>query len=65
MSISDILMWRYYLLLLNTSEADIQKLKADVAGSALHPMTCKKNMAYEIVKKFWSTEEAQTASSYF
>ena len=65
MSISDTLMWRYYLILLNVSQTDIQKMKESVTSGTLHPMQLKKEMAYKIIEKFWSTQEAENARKNF
>jgi len=65
MSVSDELMWRYFLLLLNKHETEIQKLKNDVKENKLHPMNLKKEMAFEIVKRFWSEEEAMKSQQHF
>ena len=65
MSISDELMWRYYLLLLDKTEREIEKMKLDVVSGALHPMKLKKEMAYKIIEKFWSKQEAEDAQKKF
>jgi len=56
MSISDELMFRYYDLLLN------QKNKKN---SNIHPMELKKEMAFLVISKFWSTKEAELAKNNF
>jgi len=65
MSISDELMWRYYLLLLDKTKREIEKMKIDVVIGTLHPMKLKKEMAYKIIKKFWSQEDANMAQQKF
>jgi tyrosyl-tRNA synthetase len=65
MSISDELMWRYYLLLLEKSDKEIKQMKSDVVSEKLHPMNLKKEMAREIIKAFWSEEEAGEAQKQF
>lgn len=65
MSISDNLMWRYYALLLHTSEAEIAQMKDDVIGEKLHPMNLKKEMAHQIVARFWSKDMADRAQTQF
>lgn len=65
MSIADPLMYRYFLLLLNRNEQEIQQLKADVASGKIHPMDLKKQMAHEIVSEFWSKNEADQAQEQF
>lgn len=56
MSISDNLMFKYYALLLDMPE---EKIKA------LHPMEAKKNLAYSLVKRFYSEKEADKARFEF
>ena len=65
MSISDELMWRYYELLSDTSLEEIGGLKDQVVQGSAHPMEVKKSLAYEIVKRFHSEKDAQTAQKYF
>ena len=60
MSISDELMWKYYLLLLHTSQSEIEMMQMTV-----HPMEAKKNLAFAIIKKYWSESEAQDAQKQF
>jgi tyrosyl-tRNA synthetase len=47
MKISDDLMWRYYLLLTDFSNKDIEEIKA-----ANSPMQAKKDLAFHVVKDF-------------
>lgn len=65
MSISDDLMWKYYLLLCNKTDAEINDMKQGVATQSLHPMKLKKEMAFVIVKRFWSEEEAAKGQQQF
>ena len=65
MSIGDILMWRYYLLLTDLSTADIEALKAQVADGALHPKQAKIGLATRIVSQFHSVEAAEEAAREF
>ncbi len=65
MSISDELMWRYLGLLLSKSEIQIADMKRKVADSSLHPMALKKDMAHQIISKFWSIQEANQAQESF
>jgi tyrosyl-tRNA synthetase len=53
MSISDKMMWKYYLLVLRKTESEIELIK-----KSIHPIEAKKNLAYEIIKKYWSEKEA-------
>ncbi|MCY3985566.1 MAG: tyrosine--tRNA ligase [Candidatus Dadabacteria bacterium] len=59
MSISDDLMWRYYLLLSSCSEKEIQKLRKG------HPMDAKKGLAREIVSWLHDSEKALDAERDF
>ena len=61
MSISDALMWRYYLLLTDRSGADIAALEAEVAAGRLHPMLAKKRLAEQITADFHPPAEAAAA----
>ncbi len=65
MSMSDTLMWRYYEVLLQMPVAEIAQLKADVAASKAHPMDLKKQLAFKIIARFWSEQEAQSAQQNF
>jgi tyrosyl-tRNA synthetase len=62
MSISDDLMWRYYELVTDVSMADIERMKADVAGAAAHPMKLKQALGKRIVADFHSAEAAEQAA---
>ncbi len=61
MSISDEMMWRYYELLTDLSLADIEKMKREVAASAVHPMAVKKDLARRIVTDFHSAQAGTKA----
>jgi tyrosyl-tRNA synthetase len=58
MSINDELMWRYWTLLTDLRQSEIDKMQADVASGALHPMEAKKLLARMIVTDFHSPEDA-------
>jgi tyrosyl-tRNA synthetase len=62
MSISDELMWRYYELVTDVSMADIERMKADVASGAAHPMKLKQELGKRIVADFHSREAAEQAA---
>ncbi|MBA3916063.1 MAG: tyrosine--tRNA ligase [Acidobacteriales bacterium] len=62
MSISDLMMWRYYELLTDVPSSTIEKMKADVAAGAAHPMALKKQLAQGIVTDFHSAEAAAQAA---
>ena len=60
MSISDELMWDYYTLLTDYTQKEIEDIRSN-----WHPMEAKKHLAYLIVKRFHSEEEAQRAREWF
>jgi tyrosyl-tRNA synthetase len=61
MSISDELMWRYWIFLTDLRQSDIERMQSDVASGALHPMEAKKRLARTIVAGFHSEEAARQA----
>ena len=61
MSISDELMWRYWVFLTDLRQSEIDQMQADVAAGTLHPMEVKKRLARTIVAGFHSEETAQAA----
>ncbi len=65
MSISDELMLRYYELLSEKSIEEIEKLKEDLKNNIKHPLEAKKELAYEMVKRFHSDVDAKTAKEEF
>jgi tyrosyl-tRNA synthetase len=65
MSISDDLMWKYYALLTDLSEADIQERRDRVSAGALHPKAAKADLALRIVGDFHSPAAAAAAASAF
>jgi tyrosyl-tRNA synthetase len=52
MSISDELMWKYFLLLTDLRGSEIEELKAEVAAGRQHPMDVKKRLARTITAGF-------------
>lgn len=65
MSISDLMMYRYAQLLLNSDEEQIAQWQSEVVASKLHPMDLKKKIAHDIVAKFWSPAEAAQGQKTF
>ena len=65
MSISDELMWRYYLLLTDATAKDIEDTKEDVSAGHAHPMDVKKALAKIIVGNFHGDEVAASAQEAF
>ena len=64
LSISDVLMWRWYTLLSFQSEADIAKLKAEIDGGR-NPKDAKVTLAKEITARFHSAAAADSAEQDF
>jgi tyrosyl-tRNA synthetase len=64
LSISDVLMWRWYTLLSFKSEADIAKLKAEVLIGR-NPKDAKVALAKEITARFHSKAAADAAEQDF
>jgi tyrosyl-tRNA synthetase len=65
MSISDDLMWRYYLLLTDVAPDDIAARQAQVAAGSYHPKQAKVELATRIVTDFHSAAEAERAAAAF
>ena len=65
MSISDDLMWRYYLLLTEKTEKDIEQMKVDSSSGSAHPLELKKKLAFEIVRDFHGSLGAALGQSDF
>jgi tyrosyl-tRNA synthetase len=65
MSVSDELMWRYYLLLTDLSPAEIEARREAVASGTLHPKQAKIDLAKEIVEAFHGRPEAAAAADEF
>lgn len=65
MSVSDELMWRYYLLLTDMTEPAIDALRHDVSSGAKHPRAAKVDLATRIVADFHGVEAARAAAEAF
>jgi tyrosyl-tRNA synthetase len=65
MSISDTLMWRYYRLLTDLTEADLAALQGRVERGELHPKAAKVDLARRIVAEFHDPEMAAAAVAEF
>ena len=65
MSISDDLMWRYYLLLTDMRPAEIEELKKSVVSGKDHPLDVKKALARRIITDFHSADAAEQAQKDF
>lgn len=65
MSISDELMWRYYELLSDRSEAEIARRKREVAAKKVNPRDLKAALAFELSARFHGASEAERAAQQF
>ena len=65
MSVSDDLMWRFYKLLSDTEEKELEKIKTEAASGAVNPKEIKMRLAKELVARYHSTESAQKAEQEF
>ncbi len=61
MSISDELMWKYFVFLTDLKQSEIDVLKAGVAAGTVHPMETKKRLAHLIVAGFHGESAACNA----
>ncbi len=61
MSISDDLMWKYWVFLTDLRQSEVDDLQAEVASGRLHPMDAKKRLARTITAGFHGEEAAQHA----
>ena len=59
MSISDDLMWKYYLLCTDLTPSQIDELKKN------HPMDAKRNLAKQIIRDFYDEQSAEAAEQEF
>jgi tyrosyl-tRNA synthetase len=62
MSVSDELMWRYWTLLTDLRQSEIDAMRARVAAGELHPMQAKKDLARTITADFHSAADADSAA---
>ena len=65
MSISDDLMWRYYLLCTSISSDGIEQMKRLVADKTLHPKKAKQGLAMRIISDFHGEPAAKEALEEF
>ena len=61
MSISDELMWRFWLLLTDLRQTEVDAMRGEVESGALHPMEAKKRLARTIVGSFHPAEAVRAA----
>jgi tyrosyl-tRNA synthetase len=65
MSISDDLMWRYFLLLTDLTPQQIIQLQHSVAAGREHPLEVKKNLARRVITDFHNGDAAIQAQKDF
>jgi tyrosyl-tRNA synthetase len=65
MSVSDDLMWKYWLLLTDRSADEIDEYRQRVIDGKVHPMEAKKDLATTIVSELHSAQAAATAQAEF
>ncbi|MCQ2833887.1 tyrosine--tRNA ligase [Helicobacter pylori] len=65
MSVSDDLMWRYYILLSAKTLEEIEDLKHGILNQTLHPKAVKEDLAGEIVARYYDDEQAIKAKEQF
>lgn len=65
MSISDPLMWRYYLLLTDRTPPEMDELRRSVASGEKHPLEVKKHLAHHLVTDFHGEAAALQAQKDF
>jgi tyrosyl-tRNA synthetase len=65
MSVSDVLMFRYYELLTDRSQSEIERMRAGVESGELHPMEVKQKLAEQIVADFHGSAAARIAAEAF
>ena len=61
MSISDELMWKYWVLLTDLKQSEVDALQAEVSAGKLHPMEVKKRLARTITSGFHGEAAALSA----
>jgi len=65
MSVSDEMMWRYFLLCTDMAPEEVENLKARVAVGDLHPMQAKQDLAATLVGYYHGPKAAALASEHF
>lgn len=65
MSISDVMMWRYYELVTDLSMREIQLLKQDVESGKRHPKDVKCNLAETVISLYHGSAAASAAHEEF
>ena len=62
MSISDELMWKYWVFLTDLKQSEVDALESQVAAGSLHPMEVKKRLARTITAGFHGESAAESAA---
>ncbi len=65
MSISDELIVRYYRLAADLPKEEVDRIEKDLAEDVLHPMDAKRRLAREIIKIYYSEDDAKKAEEVF
>ncbi len=65
MSVSDKLMWKYFLYVLCRQPAEIAAMQAGVASGELHPRAVKEDLARSVVDRFVGEGEGAKAAEEF
>jgi tyrosyl-tRNA synthetase len=65
MSVSDEMMWRYYLLCTDLTPEAVDELKSAVASGKLHPMQVKRDLAATLVGYYHGARAAENAADHF
>ena len=65
MSISDEMMYRYYLLLTTKTAEDVEAMKKSIVSGSLHPMEAKKQLAMTLVDTYHGEGRGQEARDEF
>jgi tyrosyl-tRNA synthetase len=61
MSVSDELMWKYWVFLTDLRQSEVDGLRAEVSAGAVHPMEVKKRLARTITGDFHGADAAVSA----
>lgn len=65
MSLPDASMPNYRQLLLHISPQEAEAMRNNLATGVLHPMQAKKQLAFDIVERFWGRQAAEAGQTYF
>ena len=65
MSIPDNLIYDYFLLVTDLPMEEIEKIKADLNDPSVNPRDLKRRLAWEIVRMYYGSKEADRAQEQF